>query len=43
MKDNKNQAVSLQFILMQRTKQILGCFSKPCKEAVRGDMGSDIL
>ena len=40
---NKSQAGSLESIILDRAKQILGCCSKTCNEAVRGDMGLDTL
>ena len=40
---NKSQAGSLEFIILDGAKQILGCSSKTCNEAVRGDMGLDTL
>ena len=39
---NKGQAGSLESIL-DGAKRILGCSSKTCNEAVRGDMGLDTL
>ena len=39
---NKSQAGSLESIL-DGAKRILGCSSKTCNEAVRGDMGLDTL
>ena len=39
---NKNHAVSLESIILDGAKQILGC-SKTCNEAVRGNMGLDTL
>ena len=39
---NKSQAGSLENIL-DGVKRILGCSSKTCNEAVRGDMGLDTL
>ena len=35
---NKSQAGSLESIILDGAKQILGCSSKTCNEAVRGDM-----
>ena len=40
---NKNQAGSLESIILDGAKRIRGCSSKICNEAVRGDMGLDIL
>ena len=40
---NKSQRGSLESIILDGTKQILGCSSKICNEAVRGDMGLDTL
>ena len=40
---NKSQAGSLESIILDGAKQILGCFSKTCNEAVRGDVGLDTL
>ena len=40
---NKSQAGSLQYILFDGAKRILGCSSKTYNEAVRGDMGLDAL
>ena len=39
---NKSQAYSLESIILDGAKRILGC-SKTCNEAVRGDMGLDTL
>ena len=36
---NKSQAGSLESIILDGAKRILGCSSKTCNEAVRGDMG----
>ena len=36
---NKSQAGSLESIILDGAKLILGCSSKTCNEAVRGDMG----
>ena len=41
--DNKSQAGSLESVILDGAKQILGCSSKICNEAVRGDMGLDTL
>ena len=38
-----SQAGSLESILLDGAKRILGCSSKTCNEAVRGDMGLDTL
>ena len=40
---NKSQAGSLESIILDGAKQILGCSSKTCNEAVRGYMGLDTL
>ena len=40
---NKSQAGSLESIILNGAKRILGCSSKTCNEAVRGDMGLDTL
>ena len=40
---NKSQAGSLESITLDEAKRILGCSSKTCNEAVRGDMGLDTL
>ena len=40
---NKSQAGSLESIILNGAKRILGCASKTCNEAVRGDMGLDTL
>ena len=40
---NKSQASSLESIILDGAKGILGCSSKTCNEAVRGDMGLDTL
>ena len=40
MEVNKRQAGSLEYIILDGAKQILGC-SKTCNEAVRGGMGLD--
>ena len=37
------QARSLESIILDGAKRILGCSSKTCNEAVRGDMGLDTL
>ena len=34
---------NLESIILDGVKQILGCSSKTCNEAVRGDMGLDTL
>ena len=39
----KSQAGSLESIILDGTKQILGCSSKTCNEAVRGDIGLNTL
>ena len=40
---NKSQAGSLESIIMDGAKRILGCSSKTCNGAVRGDIGLDTL
>ena len=40
---NKSQAGSLESIILDGAKRILGCSSKTCNEAVRGDMGLGTL
>ena len=40
---NKSQAGSLESIILDGAKRILGCSSKTCNEAVRGDMRLDTL
>ena len=40
---NKSQAGSLESIILDGAKRIFGCSSKPCNEAVRGDMDLDTL
>ena len=40
---NKTQAGSLESIILDGAKRILGCSSKTCNEAVRGDMVLDTL
>ena len=40
---NMIQAGSLESIILDGIKQILGCSSKTCNEAVRGDIGLDTL
>ena len=42
-KCNKTQARALESILLGRAKKILGCSSRTCNEAVRGDMGLQTL
>ena len=39
---NKSEAGSLESIILEGAKRTLGCSSKTCNEAVRGDMGLDI-
>ena len=41
--EGKSQAGSLESIILDGAKRILGCSSKTCNEAVRGDMGLDTL
>ena len=40
---NKCQAGSLESIILNGAKRILGCSSRTCNEAVREDMGLDTL
>ena len=40
---NKRQAASLESIQLGAAKKILGCSSRTCNEAVRGDMGLESL
>ena len=39
----KTQAATLQSVMLGGAKHTLGCSSKTCNEAVRGDMGLDTL
>ena len=40
---NKVQAAALESVMIGGAKRILGCSSRTCNEAVRGDMGLDSL
>ena len=40
---NKSQAAVLESVMLGGAKHILGCSSKTCNEAVRGDMGLETL
>ena len=40
---NKTQAAASESVMLGGAKRILGCSSKTCNEAVRGDMGLDTL
>ena len=40
---NKAQSASLESVMLGGAKRILGCSSKTCNEAVRGDMGLETL
>ena len=40
---NKSQVNALESIILGGAKRILGCSSKTCNEAVRGDMGLETL
>ena len=40
---NKTQETALESVMLAGAKRILGCSSKTCNEAVRGDMGLDTL
>ena len=37
---NKSQAAALESALLGGGKWILGCYSKTCNEAVKGDLGT---
>ena len=43
LEGNKSQAGSLESIILDGAKRILGCSSKSYNEAVRGDMGLNTL
>ena len=40
---NKGQTNALESVVLGGAKKILGCSSKTCNEAVRGDMGLETL
>ena len=40
---NKSQAAALESVMLGGAKRMLGCSSRTCNEAVRGDMGLDTL
>ena len=40
---NKAQAAALESVMIGGAKRILGCSSRTCNEAVKGDMGLDSL
>ena len=40
---NKSQTAALESVMLCGAKRILGCSSKTCNEAVRGDMGLETL
>ena len=40
---NKSQEAALGSVLLGGGKRILGCSSKTCNEAVRGDLGVNTL
>ena len=40
---NKSQTAALQSVMLGGAKRILGCSSKTCNEAVRGDMGLETI
>ena len=40
---NKAQAAALESVMIGGAKCIVGCSSRTCNEAVRGDMGLDSL
>ena len=40
---NKGQTNALESVVFEGAKKILGCSSKTCNEAVRGDMGLETL
>ena len=42
-KSNKGQTNALESVVLGGAKKILGCSSKTCNEAVRGDMGLEML
>ena len=42
-KRNESQGSALESILLGGAKKILGCSSRTCNEAVRGDMGLQTL
>ena len=42
-KCNKTQTSALESFLLGGAKKILGCSSRTCNEAVRGDMGLETL
>ena len=42
-KGNKAQAAALESVMIGGAKSTLGCSSRTCNEAVRGDMGLDSL
>ena len=42
-KCNQSQVSALESILLGGAKKILGCSSRTCNEAVRGDMGLETL
>ena len=42
-KANKAQAAALESVVVGEAKRILGCLSRTCNEAVRGDMGLESL
>ena len=41
--NNKGQTNALESVVLGGAKKILGCSSKTCNEAVRGDMGLETL
>ena len=43
MRFNKGQTNALESVVLGGGKKILGCSSKTCNEAVRGDMGLETL
>ena len=40
---NKAQAAALESVMIGGAKRILGCSSRTCNEAVRGDMGYRVV
>ena len=40
---NKTNMNALESVILRGAKKILGCSSKTCNEAVRGDMGLETL
>ena len=40
---NKAQAAALESVVLGRAKRILGCSTRTCNEAIRGDIGLDSI